>query len=461
MSFYTSTTQPVNERNMINTIPTVPERWIFTMIGLGFIGFLTLSFLLLIVIYKTYQSIIIQRKQIAKLLVLLNLTLCFFNAISCFEWAFLRTDLFFDVNITKCTVIYISNYLFYMLAKYCLHILLLYRLYLTFHGTTLEININFLKIFYSIITIDFIIFVILWIQICFRKVSVGVIVPSEILKICTLYNNSSASEMTTYERTWPLLFGIQDSLVGIGTLSIFIYKLNQLTKHIKDHDCKIEPLLRKLFILCITSILSTFIMFTFAIPFYPNLTFLLPLDALINSLCVFLLLEWANTVYIRLCCLMDICLQSVVKYAKKKRHKTSEKSSIDLKGINVSNVSTGYIRNDSPYTYTLTKQGLTPDTLTNMSSNIKLETATMSSDKTETLREKYIKPTLERMKSYDEVEKELNNVLATVMNEPSKSNQSPDFQCMGKSKSDGQTQSTVLHPLQLSQSRLIKSLPLL
>eukprot|EP01083_Nonionella_stella_P023233 64264_1 len=306
-------------------MPTVHESWIYAMIVLGFIGFIALIDIIIFAIYKTYHKLRKVRALTTKadqFKMMVNILLTFgiwiFNACACLEWAILRTDLFIELNPTKCTAIYISNYLFYMLGKLCLHFLLLYRLYLAFHGTALHVKSVLLRLFAVLISVDFIVFVSLWMDICLKKVTVGIVVPSETLTFCTLYNNSSASQITFYQKTWPILFGAQDCIVGILTLTIFIYKLNQLHRHSKN-NLATEALVRKLFIMGCTSIFSTFMLFTFAVPFYSNLTFLLPLDALINSLCVLLLLDWTNAMYLKVCCAMDLCLQSAFKHESSDR----------------------------------------------------------------------------------------------------------------------------------------------
>eukprot|EP01083_Nonionella_stella_P269919 913599_1 len=306
-------------------MPTVHESWIYAMIVLGFIGFVALINIIIFAIYKTYHKLrkvraLHTKADLFKMMVniLLTFGIWIFNACACLEWAILRTDVFMELNPTKCIVIYISNYVFYMLGKLCLHFLLLYRLYLAFRGTALHVKSVLLRLFAVLISVDFIVCVSLWVDICLKKVTVGIVVPSETLTFCTLYNNSSAAQITWYQKTWPILFGAQDCIVGILTLIIFIYKLNQLHRHTKNNSVT-EALVRKLFIMGCASIFSTFMLFTFAVPFYSNLTFLLPLDALINSLCVLLLLDWTNPMYLKVCCAMDLCLQSAFKHETSNR----------------------------------------------------------------------------------------------------------------------------------------------
>ena len=60
-------------------------------------------------------------------------------------------------------------------------------------------------------------------------------------------------------------------------------------------------LMKKLLFCGVLSLISTFVFYTFAIPFYPNFTFLLPLDCLINNLSIFLLFQFNDSIYRTLC----------------------------------------------------------------------------------------------------------------------------------------------------------------
>eukprot|EP00484_Ammonia_sp_Unknown_P025500 CAMPEP_0197028104 /NCGR_PEP_ID=MMETSP1384-20130603/7883_1 /TAXON_ID=29189 /ORGANISM="Ammonia sp." /LENGTH=191 /DNA_ID=CAMNT_0042457055 /DNA_START=552 /DNA_END=1127 /DNA_ORIENTATION=- len=141
------------------------------------------------------------------------------------------------------------------------------------------------------------------------------------MAICTMYNSASADKLTLYEEIWPSLLGGQDFVVGAITLILFVKKIKDLTgshalhtQH-APHDIETETLIRKLSILGSLAIVSTFVFYTFAIPFWPNLTFLLPFDATVNSLCIVLLLDYASSVYRQACVCLDKPVQKVLKHA--------------------------------------------------------------------------------------------------------------------------------------------------
>eukprot|EP01084_Bolivina_argentea_P050145 92206_1 len=346
-----------------DTRPPVGENWIYTMIAFGFFGMFVILAIILIAAYKTFcnwESISKMKlrkkkskqfKQTQIILNILNFTLWTLNFIACFQWTFLRTSLFISLNASKCTAIYISNYLSYLIAKYCLHLLLLYRLYVAFRNSrAFMLNPTFAKIFALIITINFIVFTSLWMDICLSDVKVGITVPSHSLEICTLYNNSSDRKLSFYEKIWPILCGAQDFFVGIFTLAMFWYKINEFSRNRGKRSCddnsrktivKTERLIRKLLILGAVSVFSTFIFFSFAVAFYGNLTFLLPFDAMINSLCMFLFLRGSNRYYYWVCCATDMCLQNLLKHSTQDTtHMTdiSHISRTDMSSVNTSTV---------------------------------------------------------------------------------------------------------------------------
>ena len=98
------------------------------MVSLGFIGSLILLTIICIATYNTYH--IIRRREISKPLIALNFIIWISNFFACLNWTFFRTNIFHTISASSCIIIYISNYLCFMLAKYAIHILLLYRLYL-------------------------------------------------------------------------------------------------------------------------------------------------------------------------------------------------------------------------------------------------------------------------------------------------------------------------------------------
>eukprot|EP00483_Globobulimina_turgida_P003773 UN03779 len=166
-----------------------------------------------------------------------------------------------------------------------------------------------------IMTVNFLICTTLWVNTCILNVIVGVTFPHQTLQICTLYNNDVHQTMDFYHKIWPILLGAQDFIVSITTVSVFASHIRKLAAHstasgsnMYDMDIEFEMIIRKLIVLGLIAILSTSIFYTFAVPFYPNLTFLLPIDCTINSLCTLLLLEYGKDVYNVLCYVTDKCL---------------------------------------------------------------------------------------------------------------------------------------------------------
>eukprot|EP00483_Globobulimina_turgida_P012035 UN12057 len=208
--------------SIIDTRPKVQQTWIYFMMILGWFGFIISIF---IIGYSLYQTKLIQNTPRA--LIMLYFTLWTCNLIACFQWATLRTSVFVELTTSLCTVFYISNYLFYMIGKYCLHLLLIHRFYIAFRETPKSLNKSCTTIILTIISINFLVFTSLWISTCLAHVEVGVIVPNYNVEICTLFNNSN-KDLTLFDVVWPILLGGQDFIVGCFTLSLFIWKIHGL-----------------------------------------------------------------------------------------------------------------------------------------------------------------------------------------------------------------------------------------
>eukprot|EP01083_Nonionella_stella_P247027 856960_1 len=292
--------------------PEISQEWIYIMIFCGWVG---VVIHLLIFAHSIYSNRQKKKTKLSNIQRLLNFTIWICNLIACLEWGTLRTSIFLDLTVPRCKLNYISNYLFYMMGKYTLHILLFYRLYFIFRTTNVRFKERYVYLICAVITINFIIFTGLWFDAAMDHVTVGVLVPNRSIEVCTMFNNSKET-VHAIDRVWPILLGGQDLIVGLFTLALFVYKMTQFHRDktasfYELHKTRIEQtttVMRKLLVLGAISIASTSIFYTFAIPFYGNLTFLLPLDATINSLCTVLLFNYSSHVYKVLCCPCDGCL---------------------------------------------------------------------------------------------------------------------------------------------------------
>eukprot|EP01083_Nonionella_stella_P015049 42126_1 len=291
---------------MAATQPEIPQQWIYIMMVSGLIGVIIhLTIITISTIRECKNKQNKQAQQPQHLQIALHFIVWICNFIACVEWASVRTSLFMPLSPQTCQISYISNYLFYMIGKYALHILLLYRLYFVFRETHVRFKQPLVYVVFAIITITFVLFTTLWFYSAIHHVTVGVAVPDGVIQICTMFNSNEQSNHPV-NRLWPILFGGQDLLIGLFTLALFFYKVRSfrtVTTHIEPHaQDGLYVVMRKLVVLGTISIASTFFFYTFAIPFYANLTFLLPVDACINSVCTFLLLGYAGPAYKALCC---------------------------------------------------------------------------------------------------------------------------------------------------------------
>eukprot|EP01083_Nonionella_stella_P014090 39606_1 len=309
--------------------PQIPQDWIYTMIVFGWIACPLILCIIAFAVYKHKQTPQKLRSFHIQKLAQLLFTLWSCNAIACAMWALCRTDLFITLNPTKCTAIYIINYLFYMLAKYFLHIALIYRLYIAFKNSEHRLQTRTIAALVLSISINFVVFSGLWLNTCIENVTIGITVPGYKLNVCTLFNSHADENMDAFHKIWPVLLGAQDLIIGLITLILFIYKMYHvsLNPFIQSKDKGMELVIRRLLICSIFAILSTFVFYTFAIPFYGNLTFLLPLDALINSFTVLLMISYGKQIYSVVCCGCDRGLARLMKSTAENEDKNTEMNS--------------------------------------------------------------------------------------------------------------------------------------
>ena len=101
------------------------------MVLLGFVGMIG-SLIIIIFGHIGIRKILSDDN---KIFFILTYIFWILNFLACLEWAFYRTNLFMTLNKTRCTFIYVSNFLFYMFAKCLLQMLLLCRLHVTVKHT--------------------------------------------------------------------------------------------------------------------------------------------------------------------------------------------------------------------------------------------------------------------------------------------------------------------------------------
>eukprot|EP01083_Nonionella_stella_P029065 80085_1 len=278
-----------------NYIPQINEGWALAMICCGFIGF-TLHLVFVTQTSRHYCANMNSRK--AHIFVLGCLLLLCFNMVACLLWAIARTNIIFPLSITACKFIYASNFLSYFMGKYTLHCLLIFRIYMTFRGSTLAMSFRSLMIFISIVSINFFIAMSIWTVSVSPAVLQGQwIVNNTTYSICTLFSDSADHNLSV--KLSAITVGIEDFIVGSITFVVFLRRFQQIA--IEAQDIELLESSTRFGVAAFFSVISTLFLFTLAIPFYPNMTFILAIDATINSLCLFCVLSVGQDLYWYVC----------------------------------------------------------------------------------------------------------------------------------------------------------------
>eukprot|EP01083_Nonionella_stella_P026600 73249_1 len=278
-------------------VPQIEAPWILAMIICGFIGFI-LHVIIVAVTSHHYFAIMDSRKGLV-FIVGCILLLCF-NMLACLLWAVARTNIIIPLSVTACKFIYASNFLSYFIAKYILHCLLIFRIYMTFRGSALEMPRRSLVIFLTILSVNFFVAMSVWTISIAPSVLQGQWTVNGIdYRICTLFSDENSSNVNVSVKLCAVTIGIEDFIVGTITLWVFLTRFRHIAK--ESQETELFEASTRFGVASFFSVISTLFLFTLSIPFYPNMTFVLAIDATINSLCLFCVLSVGQDLYWYVC----------------------------------------------------------------------------------------------------------------------------------------------------------------
>eukprot|EP01084_Bolivina_argentea_P287359 493073_1 len=276
--------------------PIIPTGWTIAMMTCGAIGLLVhIAFVVSTIRY--YRSEELDSIK-GKIFIIACILVYIFNGFACFEWLFLRTDIIFTLNQTICSAIYSSNFMCYFIGKYWLHYLYIYRIYVTFRGSHVQMSKCHLYTFLMIFTLNFCISLSFWSYNVIPSVHDGHwYFNGNVHEICTLFSDNASNSVTV--KAAALSIGLEDFIIGSITLFVFLKRFHLITKRVGDDtiDFQLLEFSIKFAVVASFSVISTLFLFTLAIPFYPNLTFILAIDATINSICLFCMLSIGTNTY--------------------------------------------------------------------------------------------------------------------------------------------------------------------
>eukprot|EP01084_Bolivina_argentea_P048283 88976_1 len=244
-----------------NYIPQIEASWILAMIICGFIGFI-IHVILVFVTSHHYFSGVDSRKGLI-FIVGCILLLCF-NMLACLLWAIARTNIIFPLSVPTCKFIYASNFLSYFMAKYILHCLLIFRIFLTFRGSALAMSRRALLIFICVLSVNFFVAMSMWEVSISPSVLQGQWTVNGVnYGICTLFSDSSNVNVSV--KLYAIIIGIEDLIVGTITLWVFLTRFRLIAR--EAHDIELFQASTRFGVASFFSHISTLFLFTLAIPF--------------------------------------------------------------------------------------------------------------------------------------------------------------------------------------------------
>eukprot|EP01083_Nonionella_stella_P024912 68621_1 len=275
-------------------IPVIDSSWILAMIVTGGLGFILHTLFIGQTVRHYHMNNLYAGKKGSAFLLGCLLAFCF-NMLACLLWVLFRTNIVVSTSPASCKIIYASNFLCYFLSKYILHCLLIFRIYMTFRGSKLQyMSLRSLALFISIVSINFFISIGVWTYSIVPNVLEGEwIVNNAHFTICTLFSDQVNQSYSV--KVSAVIIGIEDFVVGTVTLIVFLKRFRQIA--LESHDIDLLDTSTRFAIVASIQVISTLCLFTLAIPFYPNATFILAIDATINSLCLLCVLSAGKSIY--------------------------------------------------------------------------------------------------------------------------------------------------------------------
>eukprot|EP01083_Nonionella_stella_P043945 118543_1 len=276
---------------------TVDATWIIVMLTCSCIGIL----LHIILIVRTVMEIYSTERKKRETVYLLGCVLLFVSHFTVCLICFLFITDLVNIPSDNCRSIYTIHLVVYFVAKYLFNLLMMRRIYKICSRTTHHIPWNLFITSILLVLLMFVTSIILWVYLSESHISTGHWMDSHkshYVCMLTLTDDFMVKLPTC-------AIGLEDFVVAMITLFIWFRAFRKLSAGIKDKDL-FQNMIRFL-VLRSMSMISTLCLLTLAVIWYPNAMFLLVVDAIICSLCIFCTLVSGQRAYEHLCCPFNRC----------------------------------------------------------------------------------------------------------------------------------------------------------
>eukprot|EP01084_Bolivina_argentea_P006700 12688_1 len=195
-----------------NSMPQIEAPWILAMISCGFVG-LTIHVAFITATARHYFTDINVDSRKGLVFIIGCILLLCFNMCACLLWAVARTNIIFPLSHTACGYIYASNFLCYFFAKYILHCLLIFRIYMTFKGSAMAMSFRHLVVFICIVSFNFLAAMCVWTMSIAPNVLQGQWTVNDTnYQICTLFSAEAHQNISV--QLSAITVGVEDFIVG-------------------------------------------------------------------------------------------------------------------------------------------------------------------------------------------------------------------------------------------------------
>ena len=283
----------------------VPHEWIVAMVICCTFGFIIEVLILIDMIYRfCYNE---QDKQIDKRIKYTTFGMVICNAIYCLLFAFFKADAIFPITDNKdaCMVTSVLAYVVWGFGKSFMLILFIYKLEITFGESSLKYPPLLLALFrYFVILLSFA-FVIIWF--IFIRDVIGVKSTDGGWELCNVFIDKIPETEVTI-----IVFVICDVFLSFTTVYLFVHKLREIMllreqmedgiEHTSTVDTKqLEGIMAKHTLLVIIIALSTIIILGLS-SVSLHVTYLLPINSVVTTICVYFMFRFTHRLFIYLCC---------------------------------------------------------------------------------------------------------------------------------------------------------------
>eukprot|EP01084_Bolivina_argentea_P290574 499149_1 len=292
---------------------TYPPEWVQATVVTGMIGIFVIA---IVGVHSTWH--LLKEEVGSKFSRALYISFFIMSALTCFSFAFLRTDLILPMGDgIDCRIGFYCSTQGTFLTKIFLFMIFIYKIDLAFHESALAYSRWCLGLTVGIYSIIILALNALHMNVTWKLINLASFeFQDKSYGLCTSAND--AEEFESASKMKLELYGamfVGDTIFSIFVCSLFIYKLNKVVRMMKEDkangDVKLAHLVRKQTILVIVACLTSALSLGIGSVFGPA-SLMISIDMATNAICVSLMFTFSDKywrfIVRRVCCCCYCCV---------------------------------------------------------------------------------------------------------------------------------------------------------